>query len=154
MDRLPPGFPNQRSFPQKSNEPPKESSNKIYWILGVIFLVALSGLVYIFIIASNNKNIPSDFDENITEPSQLPSEVFQSMILCEDWDCFVDASKECKKANFTSISSFEFFGLNITTTTYYELKGLESEKCVFYLRTEEQHINLTDELIQQMMNNN
>ena len=38
-----------------------------------------------------------------------------------------------------------------TSTAYMELKGMESNKCIYYQRTENNSVEFTDELIQQML---
>jgi hypothetical protein len=58
-----------------------------------------------------------------------------------DLDCFITASQNCQPANITHTITINIFGVEQTTTSYYEIKGLEAGKCIFYLRTEK--IDLT-----------
>ncbi len=154
MERYPHRFHNQNRFSQEHNEVPEELNNKIYWILGTILLILLAFLMYFLVYVPNQDKVSSNSNDDINQNSKeepQTNNTNQNLISCEDWDCFIDASRNCNKSNFTNILSFEIFGINITTTSYYELKGLENSQCIFYLRTEEQHINFTEESIQQMI---
>ena len=51
-------------------------------------------------------------------------------------DCFIEASASCSKHFVTHITTINLFGEEKTTTMHYELEGLESDKCVFYLKTQ------------------
>ena len=145
-------YPNKNRFPQGYNKPAENSDNKIYWILGAIIFIALLVLVYLLISVVNPEKISSDSDKNAN--GELNNSQFsQSLISCKTWNCFIDASEKCEKANFTFTQSLDLFGANFTSTMYYELKGLKNEKCIFYMRIEEQHMNYTQEAIQQMLDN-
>src|SRR3989344_5325798 len=65
--------------------------------------------------------------------------------------CLIDASKKCEPSKLTSNITLDFFGMLITTTSFYEIKGTEANKCILYLRTENQYIDFSEELIQQML---
>lgn len=81
------------------------------------------------------RRIPTASKENASTKSS-------DSIYCDtDWDCFIKASQGCNSANFTNIVTIEIFGVKQTTTSYFEIKGLNASKCTFYLRTEK--INLT-----------
>jgi len=49
------------------------------------------------------------------------------------------------------MSTINLFGMDITTTTYYKINGKQDNNCIFKIRTEEQHVNYTNELIQQLL---
>ena len=70
---------------------------------------------------------------------------------CSNLNCFIDSADNCKLSNLTYTKTLNIFGLNITATHYYEIKGLDNGQCNFYLRLEEEHVNYTDELIQQSL---
>lgn len=82
---------------------------------------------------------------------QLPEAQAQT-IACGSWGCFIFyASENCDLTSYTNTSTINLFGLDITTTTYYEISGKQDNNCIFKIRTEEQHVNYTDELVQQML---
>ena len=66
-------------------------------------------------------------------------------------DCLITASQDCNPAKVTYEETFDIFGVLITTTTFYEIKGTEANKCILYLRTENQNIDFSDGLVQQML---
>ncbi len=151
MERYPPSFYTQPRFPPHQQNPnvkqPEEPSKKIFWILGAVLFVIIGALMYILLIAPSSGESSG---ESLGGESQ-PTPQSQSIVSCENWNCFVDASENCNQANFTNTLSVDFFGVNITGITYYELKGIEDSQCTFYLRTEEAHISYTNELKQQML---
>jgi len=68
-----------------------------------------------------------------------------------NFDCFIDASENCEPAKLLNTITIEIFGMLSTSTAYMELKGMESNKCIYYQRTENNSVEFTDELIQQML---
>jgi len=150
MERYPTRFSNPNRFHQGYNKPAEKPKSKTGWILWAVLFIALSVLIYILISVANPEKISSEPDKDISGGLNN-SQFSQSLISCKTWNCFIDASKNCEKANFTLTGSYDFFGLNTTATAYYELKDFENEQCIFYLRTEEMYIDFTDELIQQMI---
>ncbi len=140
-------FLSQRNYKynQISKEPPKKKQGiKLSLILGIIFIIVVGGVVSLFLFFSGEETEESPLSN--TDPSIQPS-----IILCESWGCFIDASENCDLADYTIISTINLFGLDITTTTYYGISGKQGTNCIFKLRTEEQHVNYTDELIQQLL---
>ncbi len=69
-----------------------------------------------------------------------------------NFDCFINASKNCNLAKLLNTVSMEIFGISSTSTTYMELKGIESDKCIYYQKTESNSVKFTNEIIQQMLN--
>ncbi len=139
-------IPNQNNSLQTDGIFSKKDK-RTFLIVGGVILILVGVLVYIILSISNPKNELPGSNENI-EGEHFSPETAQSLISCKNWDCFINASKNCDKSNFTVMQSIDMFGMNITTITYYELKGQENGKCIFYLRTEEQHINFSAGLIQ------
>ncbi|MEM0473554.1 MAG: hypothetical protein QXF88_02435 [Candidatus Aenigmatarchaeota archaeon] len=112
----------------------KEKSNTVIIILVVGVLIV--GGVFGFVLFSDS--IP------FIKPNKI--------IDCQnDMQCFIQASKNCKPSNVTHDSTIGFFGILITTKSYYEIKGLENNKCVFYIRNEKINVNFSDELVQQIL---
>ena len=81
----------------------------------------------------------------------IPPEETPETLSCDNWNCLVEASKGCELSDFTNTMSLDFFGVNSTTTTYYKIGAYQEGVCNFKLRTEEQHVKYTDELIQQLL---
>jgi len=53
-----------------------------------------------------------------------------------DFDCFIAASQSCEQAKGTSQITTTIFGVQQTTASSLEIKGIQSGKCLFYLKTE------------------
>jgi uncharacterized protein YpmB len=51
-------------------------------------------------------------------------------------DCFISASQNCSPARVNYTMTLSLFGVNETTTSHLEIRGIESGKCNFYIRTE------------------
>jgi len=68
-----------------------------------------------------------------------------------DFDCFIEASKDCNQAKMTHTSTVNIFSMMQTTTLFFEIKGVEKDKCIFYIRNEKNDLKFSDELIQQML---
>lgn len=168
--------------------PPKKPSKKLFWTLGIIFVIVVGGVVSLFLlfpgeeseesslsntdseirgaicgedwnctdwsdcVGGNKTRTCSDLNNCGTEENKLSEQQDCGMqIDCESWDCLIDASENCDLANYNTTSTINLFGLDITTTTYYEISGKQNNNCIFKIRTEEQHVNYTDELIQQLL---
>jgi len=68
-----------------------------------------------------------------------------------DIDCFIEASANCQPVTVTHTVTIDMFGLVMTSRAFLEIKGLEADKCVFYMKTEQIDIEFSEELIQQML---
>ena len=68
-----------------------------------------------------------------------------------NYNCFIEASENCEPSKLLNTVSIEIFGMLSTSTTYMELKGIESSKCVYYQRTESNSVEFTEEMVQQML---
>lgn len=126
-------------------------------IIGIIVVLVAVGLIvgglYFYLQSRMPKGIevaeePSEEEEASEEEPSKPA----GPIDCgTDFDCLIEASKNCSPATLTFTMPLGIFGMIITTTTFYEIKGMEENKCVLYLRTEEQNIRFSDEMVQQML---
>lgn len=131
--------------PVTYKEPAKKTPKK--GIIFILIVIVIIGGIFAFFML-REKQVVSE------TPSQKQTE-FANVIDCGyDFDCFIGASENCSPANVTDDITLDMFGMLITTTTYLEIKGIEANKCVLYLRTEEQNIDFGDELIQQMLADN
>jgi len=135
-------LPQSPKYPQSSPLLDK-STKRLFWILGA-FVIIILGILSYFLFFSGEKTgekIPNENNEGVL-----------SLVSCEDWDCFIEASESCEESSFTDTKSIELFGTEITTTTYYEINKDQENNCITKFRTEEQHVSLTDEMVQQMLN--
>ena len=73
-----------------------------------------------------------------------------------DFDCFIVASEDCSRSNVTHTSTLNLsiFGILQTSTSYFELMGIELKKCVFYQRVESINVTFTDEMLQLLLSQN
>lgn len=69
-----------------------------------------------------------------------------------NFDCFIEASQNCEPSKLLNTLSVDIFGMLSTSTTYMELKGMESNKCIYYQRTENNSVGFTDAMVQKMLN--
>jgi len=69
----------------------------------------------------------------------------------QDWNCFIGASQNCELSKMLATSTINLFEMLITASTFSELKGIETNKCVYYQRTEAMNIKFSEALIQQML---
>lgn len=54
----------------------------------------------------------------------------------QNFDCFIQASQNCKLAKVDYTTTTDIFGVKQTTKSFFEIKGAETTKCTFFLRTE------------------
>ena len=128
----------------------KEESSKL-WIIPVVIVVFLiiTGVFMYFILSDKEKSQETNLPETKQDTTQSTR---SSIIDCgTDMDCLIGASEKCEFAKLTNNVTINLFGMLITTTSFYEIKGTEANKCVLYLRTENQNIDFSEELIQQML---
>ena len=59
----------------------------------------------------------------------------------KDLQCLIQASVNCKPSKVVWAATVDVFGVKHTNTSFFEIKGSETDKCNFYLRTEK--IDLT-----------
>ena len=133
-----------KEFPSSNENPREKPSNKIFWFLGILFILIIAGIVVWFLFFSDKETGNSS-----STPENTGGAI--EMVLCDNADCIIESSGTCEKANLTNTATVNFLGLDITTTSYTEISGEQGELCVLKLRTEEQHINYSAELVQQML---
>ncbi len=139
--------PYNPSYNQPSSDLP--SNHKGLWIFGIIFVIIVLGVISYFLffqspVTNNSQN------NIVTLPPNNTQGVLET-VYCTNWDCFINAANTCAKANFTNTLSLEIFGMNTTTTTYYEISRNQTNLCNLKLKTLDEHINFTDNLTQQML---
>jgi hypothetical protein len=80
--------------------------------------------------------------------------VEQEQIDCgEDFDCFVTQSETCSIASVDRSIFTNLFGVDQTTNSYYELRGWDDGKCVFYLKYGDLLVEYSDDLVQSLIDN-
>lgn len=67
-------------------------------------------------------------------------------------DCFFNAAKSCSLAKITDTIQYDLFGLITETITFYEIKGWQENKCVFYIKSMGGKATFSQEAIQQALN--
>ena len=102
------------------------SSKKFPWkiIVLILFVLLLIGGVVYAIWAYRNDYFP------FQKPTTLDCG--------QDFDCFIQASQDCRLAKMGSTVTLDILGIGIqqTTTSLLEIRGVEKNKCTFYIRTE------------------
>jgi len=86
-------------------------------------------------------------DENASCESEIPL----SENCGDDLKNLISVSGTCDLASASVTTSFDLFGIEQTTTNYYEIKGVEENKCIFYLKIQQNDIDYSEELTQQMI---
>lgn len=128
----------------------KEESSKL-WIIPVLVIVFLitTGIFMYFSLGREEGSKKTTLPETKQNTDQLTS---SAIIECgTDMNCLIDSSKKCVPSKLTNNVTLDFFGMLITTTSFYEIKGTEANKCVLYMKTENQDIDFSEELTQQML---
>src|SRR3989339_778979 len=114
-----------KAVQKKVNNIKKKKSNTIWIYIGLIVIIAV--LLVVIFIAINNKS-PGNGDGSV-----------------DNLDKLIDASKTCKESNIKYINTISLFGIEQTTVTYFEIKGLKKKKCKLYIRSDKITIELSDE---------
>ncbi|MBS3077596.1 hypothetical protein J4233_04970 [Candidatus Pacearchaeota archaeon] len=122
----------------------------LLWIILPLLLVILV-VLSVFVFYNSQKPEEKTISTN-TNPKSTQGTTQSSTIKdCEtDMACFIDAAKSCQKSKALFTGTVNLFGIEQTTSSYYELKGIQSDKCLFYIRTEDVELQFSEELIQQM----
>lgn len=68
-----------------------------------------------------------------------------------NFDCFIEAAQICNPAKLLNTVVIDILGMLSTSTTRMEIKGMESDKCIYYQRTESNSVEFTEEMIQQIL---
>jgi len=66
----------------------------------------------------------------------------------EGFNSFIESSKTCSPSNVICSNYFDMNGIITTNEIYYEIKGLESDKCIFYLKYNNVKLEYTEEFNQ------
>lgn len=115
----------QKKISSKKISNVQKKNNPVWIYIGLIVVIAV--LLVVIFIAINNKN-PGNGDGS-----------------ADNLDKLIDASKTCKGTNLKYVNTISLFGIEQTTVTYFEIKGLKEDKCELYIRSDEITIDLSDE---------
>jgi len=131
----------------------EKSSKKFSYLLiiGIIIAVVIIGGVLSFFIFSGKESPKTSGTDLQTKGQTTVPEVIDCNT---DMDCFIASSQECKLSKVTHKYSIDIFGLNQTNTLFYEIKGLEADKCIFYINATKIDVKFTNEIVQQLLANN
>ena len=116
-------------------------------ILSIFLVIAILIGIFIFFNSKNSNIATTSTNSQNTQGNTKSSTIKECG---SNMNCFIDSARNCQKAKIMSTTNIDLFGIEQTTSSYYELKGMQSGKCLFYLRTESVDLELSDELIQQM----
>ena len=81
-------------------------------------------------------------------------ECVEEVYSCDDWDCFITSSDNCNLAIFTNIHSIDQSGVVTTSKNFMEIRGLNSSKCIYYQKIENNTVKYSDSYIQQLLGSN
>lgn len=96
--------------------------------------------------AGCNQNNDSDCESSIIDCGKLIE--YSNLEL---YDCLIEAAENCYLSKLNNINTMNLFGLIITTETDMEIRGMESNKCIYSQKTINQTINFSDEYMQQLI---
>ncbi|MBT3985470.1 hypothetical protein HOD38_05280 [archaeon] len=78
--------------------------------------------------------------------------VAQSQTDCgDDWDCLLTQSESCSLASYDFFVVTDMFGVEQTTSSYYELQGYENGMCEFYVSYVDLQVEYSDEVMQNLI---
>jgi len=69
----------------------------------------------------------------------------------DDWDCLVTQSETCSLAAFDFFLVTDMFGVEQTTSSYYEIQGYEGGFCEFHLEYVDLQVEYSDEVMQNLI---
>lgn len=102
-----------------------------------ILILAIFGLVLISGCISNNGENNSQYQLGVKQ--------------CDSFGCMSVSAKNCESAGYAGSLSETDFGATLTLTNYYEIKGMDSGKCVLYLRVIKNTIEYSQDFIDQLL---
>jgi hypothetical protein len=66
-------------------------------------------------------------------------------------DVLIEAADDCSPASMTCSATVNVFGMLITAQTFYEIQGMEADRCAVYIRVDQMSVEFGDELVQMML---
>lgn len=129
-------------------EQPKKSK---WWIIVPAIIIAVIGVSVFFIFSEKGTITETKKTETII-PKEEPIEPAGPVDCGTNLDCFITASQNCEPSKVINTITTEILGVKQTTTSFFEIKGLEENKCIFYIRTEKIDLSFPPEISQEIVN--
>lgn len=135
-------------------------------VLIIVGVLVLGGGAYYFLAKKTQKPISCTLEVKIcpdgsavgrTGPNcefvQCPNVKKNEAVDCKsDLDCFIEESKNCNPSKVINTITTDIFGVKQITTSFFEIKGMESDKCIFYIRTDKIDLTFPPETAQKIVN--
>lgn len=137
----------------------KQKTSKL-WIIPVLVIIVVIGGVFAFFMFGEKEITPPEIKPPAEEPIQPteskspteePIKSTEPIDCGTDLDCFIQAAANCNLAKVTHTATINFSGIKQTTTSFWEIKGRELNKCIFYLRTEKIDLTFPPEVPQNVV---
>ena len=106
---------------------------KLIWIASAFLIGAMTLTGVIYLSKQTSQSAREKVSTNTARGTRAVSEVLDCR---EDFPCLIQAATDCKKAKGSYSATVNIADIKQTTTSYYEIKGSEADRCSFYLRIE------------------
>jgi len=134
-------------------------------VLIIVGVLALVGGAYYFWMKNSQKPVACTEEARICpdgsavgcigpncEFAQCPDMKKDETVDCKsDLDCFIEESKNCNSSKVINTITTDIFGVKQITTSFLEIKGMELDKCIFYIRTEKIDLTFPPEVAQEIV---
>lgn len=145
----------------------KKGVNSPIIILSILLSIAVIIIIFMFynsqssnekveIIKTDSKKTQGDIEQSsVTDcGSSIYTLSAESIIENEEnYNCFIDAARSCTKSKFSLTTNINWFGVEQTSTNYYEIKGMQSNSCLFYIKSESADLSYNDATVQSFLGN-
>jgi len=78
----------------------------------------------------------------------------EQFYVCTEWDCFVNASKDCDAASFEAESKIDISGMEIELEIFYEILGMDGSKCELYYKVQDYDIDFSSDFKDYLLSGN
>lgn len=118
----------------------KRKSVNLWIPILVLLLVIGGGTAYVFLnVMSPAESSAKSSDENTFLNQEATSGCGTDM------NCFIKASSSCQESDVTFTSNIDFFGMIVTTTNHYEIRGMQENRCILYIELEDQQFSFSEQ---------
>lgn len=135
-------------------------------VLIIVGVLALGGGTYYFLVKKTQKPVSCTKEAKIcpdgsavgrTGPNcefvECPDVKKDKTMDCKsDLDCFIEESKNCNPSKVINTITTDIFGVKQITTSFLEIKEMESDKCILYMRTEKIDLTFPSGTAQEIVN--
>lgn len=90
--------------------------------------------------------------EDVAAPTQEALSADSILDCKEEFGCLVRASMGCRPSKVVNTATLEILGIKQISTSFFEIKGSEADKCNFYLRTEKLDLIFPPNIPQEIVN--